>query len=347
MTALCVFVDLHNISLLLYKSKDEFWFKNFSYVYNKSLFSASFSEDDFYLELFSTFCAEHAVKLDTCAVVITGFLEAPKLGTDTHSDFSKIVQVKYSASIFDVMKRISGVYPVLINNHSILTKETCFSSTSVRPINTHSELIDIDEENYYANLELYPQIISNEIAVQIDIDSNIASLLPKDFTLQNDLPIVFCGSRFTHKYLFSELEYLLILNFAKKSGIYDIRQDVNNGLILTTLLKMYDKNAVFDVEIPHEETLIVSKNSIDGSIATQEGTSQLVHIEKNRLLVIPSAKEERLQLKLKSHDFGSIDRTVDGGSIGIIFDTREDKKVSAQDIKNFAHGIKNFKPATL
>ncbi len=343
MTVLSVFVDLHNINLLLFKSKDEFWFKKFPYVYNKSLFSASFSKDEFYLSLFTSVCSEHGVALETCDILICGFLDEPKFGTDSHSELSKKANVKLSTTLFEVIKKVEHVYPVHINNHAVFTKEKCYSLTSVRSINKPTELIDIDEENYYANLELYPQIVSNEIAVQIDIDTNIASLIPEDYSVDPAVPVVFCGARFSHNYQFKELDYLLILNFLNKPGVYDVRRDDNDALVLTTMLKMYDSKIDIDIEIPHEETVLVSKYTIDGAIQTQEGTSQLVHIDKNRLLVIPSAKEERINIKLKSRDLGNVDRDVEGSNIGLIFDTRDSKKLNPQDVKNFSVGIKNFK----
>jgi hypothetical protein len=345
MTALSVFTDLHNINLLLYKSPDEYWFENFPYVYSKSVYSASFSEEEFYTEIFDNFCSAHGVKLTDCEVLMTGFLESPRLGSDARSDFSKKVNVKLTKSLYEIISAITGYNLILINNHSILTKDGCLSNTTVRPLRKPGELLDVEEENYYANLELYPQIIANDLTTQIDLDSNIAALLKPEFKLTPDLPIVFGGSRFAQKSMFNELDHLLMLNFIKGTGIYDVYLDKNNALVLFTLLKMYAPDVKVTPDILHEETVVSSTGTIESVIQTHEGTSQLVHIDKNRLLVIPSAKGENLKVKIKARDLGEFEKVFEGANLGLVYDTRETKTISAQDIKSFTLGLKNFKTA--
>ncbi len=332
MPFLCSFTDLHGISLLLYKSPEEFWFKNFSYVYNAAIFSTSFTEDAFYLNLFTSFCKEHDVNLSSCDVLLTGFLEAPKLG----------IPVKLTKSLYEVFVNVKGSYPILINNTSIFTPDFCFSNSTLKPHRKSVEFGDVDEDNYYSNLEIYPQLVTNEISTQIDLDSNIASLMDEKSILSADLPLVFCGSRFSRISIFAELDYLLMLNLIREPGIYEIKRDMFNATILSTLLNIYDEKINIRPEITKAATVISSPSALECMIKTDEGTSQLVQLEKDKTTVVPLPKGERAKIMVKSYHLGTVEHEIIGGGVGLVFDTRVEKRLVIQDVGIFSLGLKNF-----
>ncbi len=369
MPTLSVFVDLHSINLLLYKSSTEFWFDVIPYVYSSSLFSASFSSDEFYLSLLQNFCELHLTRIEDCDVLVTGFLEAPVLVNPNDPVFTSKLHVKMSKSLHEVITNITGIYPIVVNNHSVLSRDFCYSSTQVRPLKKVAEHLDLDEENFYANLELYPQVVSNEVAVQIDLDTNLSDLLSKELdrsqdkatqiksnkknkelvqisVIPQDIPVVFGGSRFSQKTSFKELDYLLMLSFFQTAGIYELKKDEQNKYILAALLKIYDPSLDLSTDalnVPNEATVINSKSAIECVITTDQGTSQLLQLEKNRLLVVPSSSENRVHLNIKSKDLGSQERVVEGSNVGLIFDTRESKGINLQDIKIFSMSLRNLR----
>ena len=332
MPILCSFTDLHGVSLLLYKSPEEFWFKNFPYIYNKAIFSTSFTEDLFYQNLFTSFCKEHDVNLSLCDVLLTGFLEAPKLG----------IPVKLTKSLYEVFENIKYTYPILINNTSILTTDFCFSSSTLKPHRKSVEFGDVDEDNYYANLEIYPQIVTNEISTQIDLDSNIAFLMDEKSTLPSGLPLLFCGSRFSRTSIFAELDYLLMLNLIREPGVYEIKRDTFNVTILSALLNIYDRKTNIKPEIEKSATVISNPSALECMIKTDEGTSQLVQLEKDKTMVVPIPKGNRAKILLKSHLLGTVEHEIIGGDIGLIFDTRVEKRIVIQDVGIFSLGLKSF-----
>jgi len=334
MPALCVFADLQSTSLLLYKSPLEYWFKTFPYVYSVPVFSSSFTQDAFYRALFDAFCQQNKIKLEKCDLLLMGLLEAPKLQS---------LPVKYSASLHEVLKSIQNYYPLFVSNSFVCNSESCYSTHSSIVKKSPPEPKDSEEENYYANMEIYPQLVTPEISVQVDIDRNIASLLDSSIKFPKDMPVVFCGSRFSQNAVSSELDYLLLLNLVKSGGIYDVRIDKNNALILTTLLKMFDPKTELENEIEKEATLIVSANSLECMVKTDVDTSQLVQLDRDRILVLPMAREERVQIMVKSHDLGLVEKAIGGGRIGIIFDTRVSKDIRPEDMKVFSSGLRAFK----
>jgi hypothetical protein len=333
MPVLCSFTDLHTISLLLYKSPQEYWFKNYPYVYNKSMFSSSFSEDTFYQSLFSAFCAEHDVTLTSCDILLTGFLEAPQLG----------IPVTLTKSLYEVFSGVKGNYPVLINNTSIFTPDFCLSNSILKPRNKAVDFAEVDEDNFYANLEIYPQITANDISTQVDLDSNIVALMDEKSVFSKNMPLVFCGSRFSRMTLYPELDYLLMLGVIRDAGMHEVYQDTMNSLILTTLLGIHDPSAVVAPDLLRVATVVSSPGAIECMTKPDEGTSQLVRVEKGKTAVIPVIKGERVGVMIKSHHLGTLERNVIGGGLGLILDARSEKRILARDINIFSSSLKSFK----
>jgi hypothetical protein len=298
------------------------------------MFSSSFSEDSFYNTLFISFCAEHGVNLSDCDVVLTGFLESPQLN----------IPVTLTKSLYEVFSGVNNYYPILINNTSIFTSDFCLSTTALKQFHKQIAFADADEDNYYANLAMYPQIISNDISTQIDLDSNVSSLVDAKSIIPATAPLVFCGSRFSHVSLFPELDYMLMLSVIRAAGIYEIKKDPKNALILSTLLSIHEPKAVIPINFSftHEATVIVSPDSIECMIHDAAGKSQLIQLEKGKTLVVAIPEGEKVKLMVKSRHLGTVERTVIGGGVGLIFDTRVDKYIQSQHIGTFSQSLKSF-----
>jgi hypothetical protein len=335
MTALCVFVDVQSVSLLLYKTSDEVTLKVFPYVYSDALFSSSFTKAQFFESLLKSFCKENGVKLTDCDILATGFFEAPDIG----------MPIKFSKSLHEIFSSIHSYYPIYANNYTLMTPDYCYSYSPVGQKFEGADVKEVDEENFYANMEIYPQIKATDISAQMDIDHGICSLLRGKEKIPQGLPIVFLGSRFSQISIVPELDYILMLNLIRTSGVYDIRRDSSNVLVLYALLRMYKAEENFDLHLDREATLITTTGTLECMIKTEVGTSQLAEVEKDKVLVLPVGRDERLKLMVKARDIANKERMVNAGKIGLIFDTRLDKATHVADIKVFSAGLKAFKEA--
>ncbi|RJR27289.1 hypothetical protein C4561_02565 [candidate division WWE3 bacterium] len=336
MPVLAAFIDTQNVNILIFKSYDEYYLYNFPYVYTKEVFSASYSETEFYRSVFEYYCKQHKLKLSDCDVVVSGFLEPPKLE----------LPLKYYVSVFDVIRRISGFYPILVNNYSIFTPQGFYCWNSTDQNMTSGEMIEAEEENFYANMAIYPHLIASDLSTQSDIDQNIMSLLGgSKLRIPDNMPLTFCGSRFTHENMIPELNYMMILNLIQHEGVFDIRIDKYNSSILFALLNIYDSNIHLEPVPEKEGTVISTFNSLECMVKSEIGTSQLVQLEKNRIFVLPVGSNERPEILLKSHNIDTKELKVSGGKVGLIFDTREVRGTQLDDFKVFNSGIKSFSSA--
>ncbi|OGC70704.1 hypothetical protein A2415_03640 [candidate division WWE3 bacterium RIFOXYC1_FULL_39_7] len=336
MPVLAAYIDTQNVSILLYISHEEYYLYNFPYVYSNDVFSASYSESTFYQAVFDYFCKQHKLKLSDCDVVISGFLEPPRL------DFN----LKYYISLFDLIRRVNGYFPILVNNYSIFTQQGFYCWDAVKGALSSEEMMDSEEVNFYSNTELYPQLVATDLSTQSDIDRNILGLLGSaHLRIPDNQPLIFGGSRFTQINMVPELDYMMILNLIQQEGVFDIRIDRNNSAILFALLNLYDSNINMEPTPELEGTVISTFTGLECMVKSEVGTSQVVQLDKNRIFVLPVGLNERPAIMLKSPNIDTLEKRVSGGRMGIIFDTRENKGRQIDDFRVFNSGIKSFSNA--
>jgi hypothetical protein len=157
MPVLAAFIDTQDVNILLYISETEFYLYKFPYVYSSNIFSSSYSETEFYGAVFDYYCKQHKLKLTDCDILVTGFLEPPKLNFN----------LKMYISLSEVMKGIKGFFPIYVNNYSVISPQAFFCSTDVKGTQLYGDIADPEELNFYANLSLYPQLVANDLATQM------------------------------------------------------------------------------------------------------------------------------------------------------------------------------------
>lgn len=338
MPTVSIYFGVSNVSFLFTNSElTEFEFFNFPYVYSQSLLSNYVSDKDFYKNLILEVFKTKKKKQSDYDFVISGFLEFPDLG---------LPKAEY-VSMSQLMSEAESFYPVMVNNYSVITKSSFTSSVPTAPV-----LRDQDEAEYYANLSIYPNLVTSEIATQIDIDGNIMQLASDSSinliggdAVKNNVPLVFTGCRFAQRMCAPELNYLLAMDLINSPGIYGFSLDTRNiALVLLALSAVksvplgYDLNSNFE----HEGTIIKTYGPCECLVSSDFGTSQLLQLPKNSIQVLPFRDADKLKLNLKSEATQTIEKSVRGGHLGLIFDTREPSQTFKSSMRLLNDTIQAF-----
>jgi hypothetical protein len=335
MPLLAAYFDTSVVSFLLKKDKKSVEFYTFPYVYSQGTLSNQCSDKDFYNYLIETFLTERKVKIKTCDVIVSGFLEAPKF----------IDNSKFSAGVVDVVKNSSEYFPIVVNNSSLISKDSINSFSYCKEDNKLSlENKDFGEFDYYSNLCIYPQIVSDDLSTQSDIDENISKKIPSNLKIENGKSLVFTGARFAQNISSRELHYVLMSDLIKSAGVYDLYLDTKNAFLLIQLAKMYDKYIDISVEDCVEKSglLIKSGGSIECLLSTGLGEDQFIEIEKDKIFVMPLKLDSKARLSVKSSSLGTVDISTQGGEVGIVFDTRSGDESIYSNVKIFNDCVKQF-----
>ena len=335
MPLLAAYFDTSVISFLLKKDKKSVEFFTFPYVYSKGTLSSQCNEQDFYKHLIEQFLSEKRVKLNSCDVITSGFLNPPEIS----------VRSKFSAGITDVVQNSSEYVPIVVNNHSFISKDTLNSFSKCEDGNKlETENNDFGELDYYSNLCIYPQIVSDDLSTQSDIDESISKKVPLNFEIETRKKVILTGGRFAQNICSRELNYVLMCDLIKGYGVYDVFMDYNNAFPLVQLVKMYDKDLDIAVEDYIENTglYIKSQGSVECLLSTGVGEDQFMEIEKDKIFVMPLKLDSPARISVKSSSLGSVDITTSGGEVGIIFDTRMDNESVYSNVRVFNDCIKQF-----
>jgi len=327
MPILAAYIGAHDVTGLIYKSPDEYTFWSYPYVYSHELFSAFTTETAFYRYLFEQMCKESGLKLSECDVILSGFLQPPKLE----------LGLKMYVSMYELLLRCENYYPIMINNYALATKDQMFSS---KPLEDIAEALDLTEENFYANLSLFPQVVVSDLVSRVDMDAKLLKTV-QNFKINSDKPLVFLGSRFNDIHGISDVNMMLVLQILQGTGIYEVYIDVYSKTILTNLLKLYLGKEPGISDHPEKLATIVSiPNNLECLIASQIGTSQIIDLEKDKIFVLPLPKDERTKILLKPQGNPQIEKIVSGGTAGVIFDTRVQKNDFVTAYRQFSTFIR-------
>jgi len=331
MPVLAAYVGLQSISGLVFKGPKDYQVYSYPYVYSPEAFSANFSSSDFYSAVFETFCKQSGVKFSECEVVITGFLEPHIL------DF----EVNYT-SIDKALEAMKEYNAVLVNNYAIVTPLGFKSFLPLEKGSVCGKTFELEERNFYANMALYPQIFPTDMASQIDLDSNISKLICNtSIEYIKDKPIMFMGSRFSGRKYHEELSYLLMVSLVRDPGVYELKFDPTNEHVLSTLLKARNvTKASMEYHPTAVGTLISTTGPLECMVTTDIGTSQVIELQVNKLFIVPLSEGEKAKIVLKTLGMDTIEKEIFGGTLGIIFDTRERKEDLIGETRVFNDSLK-------
>ena len=340
MPLLAVHFDTSVVNFLLIKDKNaEFY--TFPYVYSKGTLSNQLSESCFYKKLIEKFLAEHGVKLSACNVVVSSFSNLPGLSFEP----------KLSARVNDLVHNSDELIPIFVDNFSIFTSSS--QSSNVQPLpdlklSTKDDK-DFGEYDYYANLSVYPQIISDDISIQSQIDENIFEQAPSDLKIEAGKKVIFTGGRFAQYTSNRELNYILMLSLLSGVGTYTVFLDKQNAYSMFQTAKMYDKDLEIGLEdhIETVGTVIKTGGSVECLLKGEVGEGRFFEIEKDKILIIPLDPNSHTNLSVKNAILGSMELSVKGGEIGLIFDTREDNSNIYSNMKTFNDCVRQFGEALI
>ena len=299
MPILSVNIGRSEVSLLAFNSIDDFKVYNYPYVIN---------DPSFLKELIKT--ASKELKIPTLAkydLLVCGFPEIPDIG----------MEAKLAMTLDKVSASIKGFFPVFVSNFSILTASSFLSAAKL-------EYVDVTLSDFFPNLSIYPYLVPNDSLEQFTLD-NFVRFFPNELIANNiNVPMVFSGDRFGYMFNNDPLSYMLIFDLVKTLGVYELRVDSNNILANLAMIARYDdkySNILAEYKFESLGVLINAEGTVEGLIETEDGTRQLFEVKNEQLFVVPLALG-RNRIVLKNAQLGTIEKTVLGGTLGLIVDTR-------------------------
>lgn len=331
MPTLAAYFDTSGVSFLLKKDEKNIEFFKFPYVYSKGTLGNQCSEQDFYQGIIEKFLAENNVK-KSCDVVVSGFPKPPQIG----------LEPKFSAGMEDLVDNSESHYPVIIDGTSLVAQGVgnYFSIADEevfrKDINSGS--------NFINNLSIFPQIISNDIAVQGEIDKELVEKAPSDLVIDSKKTVLFGGGRFSKDRGDDGLIPILILSMLKKTGIYNVVIDRNNTFPLAQSMKMYDKSFLISINEYLESfgTFICPGGSVECLVKSEVGEDQFIDLEKERICAFPLKTETPTKIQIKSRALGTVNVQTCGGELGLVFDTRVVRQDIYSNVKLFSECVKQF-----
>jgi len=335
MPLLAAYFDTSVVNFLLKKDKKSVEFFTFPYVYSKGTLSSQCDEQGFYKQLIEEYLSEKKIKINSCDIIISGFLNPPEIS----------IKLKFSAGIMDVVQSSAEYIPIVVNSHSFITKDVVNSFSHCEDGNKLAvENKDFGELDYYSNLCIYPQMVSDDLSTQSDIDENISKRIPLNFKIETRKKIILTGGRFAQNVCSRELNYVLMSDLIRGHGVYNVFMDYSNAFPLVQLAKMYDKDVDIAIEdyIEHVGLYIKSEGSVECLLSTGVGEDQFMEIDKDKIFVMPLKLDSPARLSVKSSSLGSVDITTVGGEVGIVFDTRTGNESVYSDVRIFNDCIKQF-----
>ena len=195
---------------------------------------------------------------------------------------------------------------------------------------------------------MYPQITQLDELKRFDIDSVARvhrSQLPD--ILDTHKPVVFTGCSFCN---FSEqlspLSYILALDLIREHGTFELKLDEHNVLPNLGLINMYDGNLlanVSDYKLTSLGTILNLPGTVECLFESDYGTSQLIDVAKDKLFFVPLEEGSTARIVAKNSLTGTIEKTVTGGKLGFIIDTRDKSGVQDYSSKKYAPWLKSLK----
>jgi len=317
MPVLAAYIGYSGVSVAIEKQDGTFDFQRFPYSYSRELFSSVCDENYFYAEVLEGIAKENKVKLADFDLLMTGFISFPLPD----------LNIKLMADVRDLLSKQEENFPVLIDEVTVLTKDTMLSQVPIDFL-TNNE--------YFANISIYPQLITRDYNDQVSLDGLIIDKVKKaGIKLTSNKPVLFTGDRFARRDFEPVFKYSLALDLFDSQGYYYVKIDRNNATLLSQLIKEYNPNINVDTSQVIEEvgTFAIVPGDTEVLLSTALDTGQFFEIEKNSVFSVPLDNSITTKLSVKNKSIGNLVGGVVGGTLGLLFDTRLERNQLISDIK--------------
>jgi hypothetical protein len=248
------------------------------------------------------------VSISNTELLVTGF---PK-------PYGEFLNPKLFISLEKVASREFGFYPVYTSNFTVVSKSGYSSNIDLSNITT-------DEVNSLSNLVLYRQVIQTDNFDQFNVD-NLVRFLPESIVKPiSEEPVIMSGDRFSRSFKRDANSLLLILDLIKIPGKYQVILDKNNLLPCLSLAYYYDGrfgNLIKSFKFDDLGTLINSPGGAEIYVSGNDGTSQLLQVESDKIFILPMAAGVVSKATVKRQGASTQEMLLRGGSLGLIVDTR-------------------------
>lgn len=317
MPILSVYFGSSEASFLVINGPEDYKVFNYPYISEN---------EDFLRDLVKLVTKELGVKLSDCDVLTCGFPEV----------LGGFLNPKMSFSLDNVIPKISNYFTCFVNNFTVITPNGFLSCADITKL-------DAEDVNALSNLVLYRNVIQTDTFDQINVD-NMIRFFPKDITaLKSGSAILFSGDRFSSSFKDDAFSYLLMFDLIKNPGIFQLKLDKNNMLANLVMVSMYNQEFP-DLAKEHSFSdvgcLINAPGGAEILRESQDGSTQLVDVKAGEVFVIPVLENTTSRIVVKNQALGNVEKTISGGRLGLIIDTRP-----KSDPKLFNKGYfeRNFK----
>jgi len=323
MPTITAYIETSHFCLLLYKNKTEYDFFYSPYVYLPEVFSNYTNEEEFYTTIMELFCRKNGVDFTKCDIYVSGFVSVPEFKNNN------IKRVEFT-TLFDNMPNF---YPVIVNDFAFVTKFFMVSETSFGFLKSNS-----GDTTFRVNKCIYPHLKAIDLSSQLSLDREVLfGVIANKLKWDPNTPVIFMGSRF---YGEDErpLDYIYMFSLINTPGVYDIYLDRTHSFLLFNMLNtvMEADKIPLDLEsIEHVGTLITGLGQVECLVTSENNSPFVFDVEKNTLRRTPLSDDTEYRLVVKNKDIGVVEKTVFGGRLGVIVDTREDKADAFSNIRKF------------
>ncbi len=307
------------------------------YGYSNDLYSHFYSEQDFYSDIVEHIISKLKIPKTNLQIIATGFPSVPTIGREYMS----------SVTLDELLSDVDNYEVVCIANGSVFTQNNYLSYYDTEKIR-----FGIMETNYLLNLAIYPNAFPTRPSDYNLVFSSIWGMLnsnrkdTKELIL-NSKPIIFFGDIINKERInqeFKNIAYLYFLSMVVNPGIYSLKVDDANLVPHYLHLKKFN----FELSRFYDEfepetlgTLVNSPGETSCLVSTELGTSQLMDIKPGRLFFIPLDKNASARLVIKNQELGSVEKTVQGGKLGVVIDTRPKHDIDNYDYSSLQMDINN------
>lgn len=308
------------------------------YGYSKDLYSHFYSEENFYKDVVEHIVSKLNVQKEGLQIIATGFPDVPAIGQDYAS----------SVTLDALLNEVDDFEYMYLSNDGVFTKKRFIS-----PEDDTSASFGRTEANYLLNLNTYKSAFPTRPSDYNLLMAKIWGILNsnrKDDTLKlilDSKSFVFFGDIFHEDLMskeFKSIAYLYFVSMVVNPGVFNLKIDSSN--LLPHMLHMRKFNVDYKEQYEKFEpkvlgTLVNSPGDTSCLVSTELGTSQLLEIKANRVFFIPLDNSASARLVIKSSELGSVERTVSGGRLGVIIDTRPKFDLQVYDYSSLQMDINN------
>lgn len=318
------YIGSSSVTTAVQKKDGTFTVNRFPFVYSPNLFNSKLDESGFYKIVLEEVAKSFKAKLSDFELLIA---HRPNL-----SDLK--IDAKINVDVTQLFPKCDEKYIVLVEGLTVFTPDYRKTDKPGQDLLFKNALSD---DTFVANLTLYPQLLPRELNEILAVDSlTVTSFLQDGGGVVSQHPIVFTGDRFAQEDGQGIYKYALVSDLLIHSGYYYVEIDTGNSVILKALLRKYDPSVSFE-GIPEPEevgTFALVPGNTEVLISSDMGTGQFFDIKKDSIFVAPLDVSSKSSVSIKNKYVGDSEGIVKGGTLGLVFDTREQRILLNSDIKD-------------